>query len=109
EHHFTRHTLNNLKARPVCLWRNLEVMLKKSWSGMRVAVGILLSLTPRPLLAADQSADTTAKFLAGLAVPAAPIDAPGSESPWIVHSRELDRAWKRTEQQQLPAIGSWAP
>ena len=58
--------------------------------------------------------DTTAKFLAGLAVPAAPADSlsgsnPVAENPWIVHSNELDRAWKRTDQVQLPAIADWAP
>jgi hypothetical protein len=27
----------------------------------------------------------------------------------MIHSRELDEAWKRTEQKQLPAISTWAP
>jgi hypothetical protein len=69
--------------------------------------------------------DTIAKFLAGLAVPAAPVDAttmerPGGpapdpspftnpESPWIIHSNELDRAWKHTQEAQLATIANWAP
>jgi hypothetical protein len=58
--------------------------------------------------AADTSPDTTAKYLAGLAVPAAPADGQ-VDSPWILHSAELDRAWKRFAEQQLPAIANWAP
>ncbi|MFL6515638.1 MAG: hypothetical protein ACJ8M1_11510 [Chthoniobacterales bacterium] len=56
----------------------------------------------------DDSADTTAKFLAGLAVPTTPANTAAGADPWLVHSRELDRAWKRTDQ-QLAAIVSWAP
>jgi hypothetical protein len=65
------------------------------------------------LSAADTSvrdgliADTTAKYLAGMAVPAISAEAPEADSPWRVHSRELDRTWKRTEEQQLPAIANW--
>lgn len=61
-----------------------------------------------PLLAKDDSADTVAKFLAGLAVPAAPVDTATADNPWIVHSTELDRAWQRADQ-QLSAIAQWAP
>lgn len=31
------------------------------------------------------------------------------ENPWLTHSVGLDRAWKRTEQQQLSSIATWAP
>ena len=31
-----------------------------------------------------------------------------SGNPWLIHSSELDRAWKRTEQQQLSSIATWA-
>jgi hypothetical protein len=34
---------------------------------------------------------------------------PLSDNPWIVHSTELDHAWKRTDEVQLAAIASWAP
>src|SRR5438128_1598276 len=70
---------------------------------------VWFGVTCRVLLGAEESADTTAKFLAGLAVPATAVDTPDTTSPWAAHSRELDRAWKRTEQQQLPAIANWAP
>ena len=39
--------------------------------------------------------------------PAAPSGPAGD--PWIVHSAELDRAWKHTQETQLTAIASWAP
>lgn len=58
--------------------------------------------------AADDSADTTAKYLAGLIVPAAPVAAEAAQNPWSIHSVELDQAWKRTEQRQLSGIAHWA-
>jgi hypothetical protein len=71
--------------------------------------GLLLAATCRILSAADQSPDITAKYLAGLAAPAASADTPADASPWEFHAHELDRAWQRTEQRQLPAIANWAP
>jgi hypothetical protein len=59
--------------------------------------------------AADASPDTTAKFLAGLAVPASRAEEQNIDSPWITHSGELDRAWKHLAEQQLPAVAAWAP
>ena len=59
--------------------------------------------------AADNSPDTTAKFLAGLVVPAEAADAANDDNVWVAHSVALDQAWKRTGQLQLPAIASWAP
>jgi hypothetical protein len=88
--------------------------MEKRWQFINLTLGLLL-IAGRALLGADNSVrsglayDTTANYLAGLAVPAAAVDAPESDSPWIVHSRELDRAWKRTDQQQLPAIEHWIP
>ena len=73
-----------------------------------LAVGIACCGAGSPLLAIDEAADRTARLLAGMAVPASPANALG-ESPWVEHSRELDRAWKRTQDQQLPAIANWAP
>ncbi len=32
-----------------------------------------------------------------------------ANNPWLTHSTELDQAWKRTEQQQLANIATWAP
>ena len=78
--------------------------------GMRLPMMAFILLAVRlPLSGADTSADTTAKYLAGLMVPAVPAAGPGNENPWIMHSVELDRAWKRTGEQQLPAIAAWAP
>jgi hypothetical protein len=57
----------------------------------------------------NDSADRTATFLAGLAVPAAPVDLPTApENPWLTHATAMDRAWKRTNK-SLAAIASWAP
>ena len=86
---------------------HLGALMRRS---SRLVVTALTIYTSASLAAsaAEVSADRTAKFLAGIAVPAAPADSI-AESPWALHSRELDRAWKRTEEQQLPAIASWAP
>ena len=83
-------------------------MIRKGRVGV-AALLLLLAAVSRGLTADDNSPDTTAKFLAGLAVPAAPVDAPASDNPWIIHSTELDRAWKHTEEAQLAAIANWAP
>ncbi len=74
----------------------------------RGIVAVLLRVTSRGF-SADHSPDTTAKFLAGLVVPAGPVGVESGQNPWTTHSVELDRAWKHTEQQQLSAIASWAP
>src|SRR4029077_13187451 len=96
-------------------------MRKKWWLRSVLALGVLV-IGGGSLLAADSSvrarhgesstglaADTMAKYLAGLAFRATPVAAMRGESPWIIHSTEMDLAWKRTEQQQLPAIANWAP
>ena len=87
--------------------------MRERWQLILILTLGLILAPGAPLLAADSSVrsepafDTTANYLAGLAVPAAAVDAPESDSPWTIHSRELDRAWKRTDQQQLPAIEHW--
>ena len=91
--------------------RRSRLIGKQAGIGIVVAASLLVAGIS-PALAADNSPDTTAKFLAGLAVPATPADAPApsvGENPWIIHSTELDRAWKRTEEVQLAAIANWAP
>jgi hypothetical protein len=71
---------------------------------------ILIALTGFPLGAAtDNNPDTTAKYLAGMAVPATPADGPSTDSTWIAHSAAMDEAWKRFQAQQFPAIATWAP
>jgi hypothetical protein len=78
------------------------------WSRLAFTFGILFMWAGQPVWAADSSPDTIAKYLAGLAVPASPPGVAASENPWVVHSAELDRAWKRTDQ-QLSGISQWAP
>ncbi len=73
-----------------------------------VGIGTLLLIAISRCFGADNSPDTTAKYLAGLAVPAAAVDAPANDNPWVLHSAELDRAWKRADE-QMAAIASWAP
>lgn len=82
-------------------------MFRNLRAGLVLASFIVFVASASLLPGADLPPDTTAKFLAGLAVPAAASDS--ADSPWTVHSRQLDRAWQRTEQQQLPAIANWAP
>jgi hypothetical protein len=56
----------------------------------------------------DESAARTSDQPHNNASPVA--DSPRRASdPWIIHSTELDRAWKHTEQAQLAAISNWAP
>jgi hypothetical protein len=71
--------------------------------------GFILAASTRVLLASDQSPDITAKFLAGMAAPAINVDTRAEQNPWLIHAYELDRAWQRIEQRQLPAIAQWAP
>jgi hypothetical protein len=81
----------------------------KTWCRNKLlGIGALLLLAVSPIFAADNSPDTTAKFLAGLAVPAGSVDGPNNETPWRIHSNELDRDWNRTEQ-QVSSIADWAP
>jgi hypothetical protein len=71
---------------------------------------ILIAFARLPLSAAtDSNPDTTAKYLAGLAVPATAADSPSNNSTWAAHSSALDEAWKRFQDHQLPAIATWAP
>jgi hypothetical protein len=71
---------------------------------------ILIAIARFPLGAAtDGNPDTTAKYLAGLAVPAMAADSPSNNSTWASHSSALDEAWKRFQEHQLPAIAAWAP
>lgn len=90
--------------------------MRKEWlikSGLILGVllwpaGLFLHGAENPARA-ELAHDTTAKYLAGLVVPAVPVDESASENPWLMHSVELDRAWKHTQDQQLSAIAAWAP
>src|SRR5438270_7790477 len=75
-----------------------------------VTAALALLAGQLPLSAAtDNNPDTTAKYLAGLAVPAIAADSPANNSAWAAHSSALDDAWKRFQERQLPAIADWAP
>ena len=72
-------------------------------------IAILFALVQSPLRAADNSPDTIAKYLAGLAVPAVAADSPATGSAWAAHSSAMDEGWKRFRERQLPGIAQWAP
>jgi hypothetical protein len=61
------------------------------------------------LLAADSTADATAKFLAGLPVNGTPMESYANASGWKAHATEMDRAWKQFDDRQLAKIRAWAP
>jgi hypothetical protein len=60
-------------------------------------------------LAADPTADATAKFLAGLPVRGTVLESHSADPTWATHATDLDRAWERLEKQQLSKIRAWAP
>jgi hypothetical protein len=60
-------------------------------------------------LAADPTADVTAKFLAGLPVKGTPLDSYSTEPGWIAHATDFNRAWERLDKEQLSRIRAWAP
>jgi len=59
--------------------------------------------------AADQNADATAKFLAGLPLNGTPLENYTSAAGWKTHAADLDRAWKQFDERQLAKIRDWAP
>jgi hypothetical protein len=60
-------------------------------------------------LAADPTADATAKFLAGLPVKGTPLDSYSTEPGWIAHATDFNRAWERLDKEQFSKIRAWAP
>jgi hypothetical protein len=60
-------------------------------------------------LAADPTADATAKFLAGLPVRGTPLESHSNDPAWATHATDLDGAWERLEKQQLSRIRAWTP
>jgi hypothetical protein len=66
-------------------------------------------VAPSPTVSeSNRQSDASAARTSTTASPVA--DSPRRASdPWIIHSTELDRAWKHTEQAQLAAISNWAP
>ena len=60
-------------------------------------------------LAADPTADATAKFLAGLPVRGTLLESHSTDPAWATHALDLDRAWEQLEKRQLSKIRAWAP
>ncbi len=59
-------------------------------------------------LAQDVSADTTARFLAGLPVRDTPLDALSRNQSWVDHATEFDKAWAELDKRQLSKISAWS-
>lgn len=60
-------------------------------------------------LAADPTADATAKLLAGLPIEGTPLDSYSTEPSWIAHAKDFNRAWDRLDKEQLAKVRAWAP
>lgn len=60
-------------------------------------------------LAADVTADATARFLAGLPVPGTPLESKTSNPAWARHAAEFDREWAHFDQTERAKIREWAP
>jgi len=63
----------------------------------------------RPVVASENIADATAKFLAGLPVRGTALEKQSLDPEWATHAAEMDRAWNRLEQEQLSKIQQWGP
>jgi len=61
-----------------------------------------------PALAAEPSADATAKFLAGMSVKGTPLEKQSANPDWIAYAADSDRDWKRFDEEQLNKIRTWA-
>ena len=60
-------------------------------------------------LAADPTADATAKFLAGMPIDGTPLASYSTEPGWVAHANEFNRAWERLDKEQLAKVRAWAP
>ena len=61
------------------------------------------------VIASENIADATAKFLAGLPVRGTALEKQSLDPEWATHAAEMDRAWNRLEQEQLSKIRTWGP
>ena len=59
-------------------------------------------------LAADRTADATAKFLAGMPVKGTPLEKQGANPDWTAYAADFERDWKRFDEEQLKKIRAWA-
>jgi hypothetical protein len=76
---------------------------------LRLKLFLLALVACSSVRAADQTADATAKFLAGLPINGTPLENYASSSGWKTHATDLDRAWKQFDERQLAKIRDWAP
>jgi len=76
---------------------------------LRLKLFLLALVAFGSVRAADQTADATAKFLAGLPITGTPLENYASSSGWKTHAADLDRAWKQFDERQLAKIRDWAP
>src|SRR5207249_10058495 len=67
---------------------------------MKRFVLLALLTLAAPALAVDETADATAKFLAGLPVRGTPLGGYSLDPSWASHATDFDKAWVRLEQQQ---------
>jgi len=67
------------------------------------------SLVFQSVIASENIADATAKFLAGLPVRSTAVEKQSLDPEWATHAAEMDRAWNRLEQEQLSKIRVWGP
>jgi hypothetical protein len=74
----------------------------------RIVLLFLLALCAQAL-AADPTANATAKLLAGLPIRGTPLDSYSTEPSWIAHAKEFNSAWDRLDKEQLAKVRAWAP
>lgn len=79
---------------------------------MKAHLALLLTLTvtlTARLFAQDTvSADTTARFLAGLPVRDTPLESLCRNQAWVDHATEFDKAWTELDKRQLSKIRAWS-
>jgi len=56
-----------------------------------------------------QTADDTARFLAGLPVRGTALEGLSRTAAWAEHATEFDKAWQKLEARQLSKIREWGP
>ena len=75
---------------------------------MKRLLFFLLAVLATRALAADPSADATAKFLAGMSVKGTPLEKQATNPDWVAYAADCDRDWKRFDEEQLNKIRTWA-
>jgi hypothetical protein len=70
---------------------------------------ILILLLALAAGALAQSADATARFLAGLPLDGTALANFAQTPAWQTHAKRLDQAWTQSELRQLKKIRAWAP